>query len=191
MAKTWNDSVKLVIKDCYFGDNPAAVYNFIEMTTKLADGSEISGNTWTAGSYGHNIINIYGADDNSEININDNIFVKSANAIRVGTRGSVQDCVINMKNNSYDTTDSDENYAGLFMIQPYAKATTDMSGVTINCDNTINNSGVEQIGYYASGSNDAQLVDAQRPKVYIDKVKMTYQDSLEGGYTIGKLIPEV
>ena len=82
---------------------------------------------------------------------------------------------INIKKNSYDSTDVGE-YAGLVLIQPYGQATTSMKNVVINIDDTINNSGEEQLWYYYAGMKDAQLAIEDRPKVYINGVLQHYKD---------------
>lgn len=166
---------KLVIKDCEFKANDRA-YNAMELNAELANGTDISGNNFGLVCT-HNIINIYDVEDGATININNNTFAKAANGIRIGVRGA-KSATINIKNNTYNSTDSGE-YAGLLLIQPYRTATTDMSGIRINLDGTINNTEEEQIWYYYANPADAQLPVEKRPKVYIDGVLQKYADEDE------------
>ena len=163
----WTTPAVVNIDGNYFGDN-TGVYNVFELNVPLKDGSSFSNNSFSADAGSHNMINIYAVDDNANIDIKDNYFEKSANAIRFGTKGSPVDVTVNIEGNSYTTTDSDVAYAGLLLIQPYAKATEDMGDVVINLDDTDNQSGIEQIWYYYAGTGDAQLTVDQRPKVYIN-----------------------
>lgn len=163
---------RLVIKDCEFAANERA-YNAMELNAELADGTNISNNNFGLVCT-HNIINIYDVEDGATIDINDNIFAKAANGIRIGVKGS-KSATINIKRNAYNSTDSGE-YAGLLLIQPYGKATVDMGGIVINLDDTVNNSGEEQLWYYYAGMNDTQLPVEKRPKVYINGVLQKYAD---------------
>lgn len=156
-----------------FADN-TGVYNLFEICGSYADGSIISNNEFTADCCGHNQINIYAADDNANITISNNKFAKSANAIRVGTKGAVQNVNILINGNEYDDTDTDPDWAGILLIQPYATQTDDMSGVTINLNNTINNTAEPQLWYYYAGTGDAQLTNAQKPDLYVDGVPQVY-----------------
>ena len=90
----------------------------------------------------------------------------SANAVRVGTKGDAN-CTINLIGNSYDETDSDPAWAGILLVQPYGKATTNMSNVKINIDKTDAKCG-GQLCYLYMGSADTQLTDEQKPKIKID-----------------------
>lgn len=171
----WGTPVKLVVEGNYFGTN-TGVYNVFEINAPLADGSSISDNYFAAAAGSHNIINIYAVDDYSNVKINNNHFEKSANAIRIGTKGDVKKSVINVENNAYDTTDSDTNYAGLIIVQPYGTATKSMGDLRINVNNTTNNSGVSQLVYYFANPTDAQLDYVNKPSVYIDGIKLAEAD---------------
>ena len=192
MAKTWNDKVKFVIKNCYFSNNlttgAQSIYNLMEPNVQWADGSEISGCTFSEGSCSHNHINIYDVENGATVTIKNNVFDKSANAIRVGVRGA-KEATFNLMGNQYDTTDAGD-WAGLFLVQPYGSATTDMSGLVINCNGTINNSGESQIGYYAAKvGSDTQLEEAKRPLVYINGVEADYSaDVVSGNYTVSSIV---
>ena len=180
----WNNIFRLNIDDCDFGDNNKA-YNAMELNVQLADGSTINNNNF--GIVGtHNIINIYDVEDGATIDINDNVFAKAANGIRVGIRGD-KSCTINIKRNRYESTDTGE-YAGLLLIQPYGTATQSMGDVVINLDDTINNSGESQLWYYYAGSGDAQLDIEDRPKVYINGELQKYKD--DPSLIIGPTAPE-
>ena len=168
----WGD-LKLNIEGCYFADN-AKAYNAMELNSILSDGTNISNNVFSLVCT-HNIINIYDVEDGATININDNVFAKAANGIRIGIKGDREDVTINIKRNTYHSTDEGE-YAGLVLIQPYGRATTSMGGITINIDDTVNNSGEEQLWYYYQGANDSQLAIEDRPKVYVNGELQHYKD---------------
>lgn len=165
-------SMKLIIDKNHFYDNVYA-YNAMELNVALANGSSISGNKFDL-VCNHNIINIYDVEDGAVININDNIFEKAANGIRIGIKGDKR-CTINIKRNTYKSTDIGE-YAGLVLIQPYAKATVSMKNVVINIDDTVNESTEEQLWYYYAGVGDTQLAVEDRPKVYINGELQPYPD---------------
>lgn len=173
--KGWND-LRLVVEDCEFAEHEKA-YNAFELNAVLSDGSSISNNIFDLAVCTHNIINIYDVEDGATININDNVFAKAANGIRVGIKDAREDVTININRNEYAVTDSGE-YAGLVLIQPYGTATTDMGGITININDTINKSGEEQIWYYYAGAKDTQLTVEQRPKVYINGELQHYKDEI-------------
>lgn len=170
----WENSVKLNFEGCYFGDNTNC-YNAFELNVKVADGTVIKNNMFSTDVCNHNVMNIYAVDDGATIIIEDNEFAKSANAIRIGTKGDSQNVHFIIDGNMYETTDTQHpDYAGLLLIQPYGRATTGMGGLRIDIDNTINNSGVEQLWYYYAGGDDAQLEVEDKPKIYVNGVEQSY-----------------
>ena len=164
---TSNHETELVIKDCYFGDNINNLYNFFELNTKLGGHCEISGNYFTKGCAHHNIINLYELADNAVVDIKNNHFEYSGNAIRVGTVDAPQNVKVNIVNNVYDTTDTtDPEYAGLFFVQPYGTRTTSMAGITITATGNKGPRGT-QLYYIYCGSNDTQLDEATSPTIVV------------------------
>ena len=160
-------ATKLVVKNCYFGANATNMYNFFELNTKIADGSEISGCYFEKACTSHNVINIYEMDNDATFTIANNRFEYSANAIRIGTVGNPQNVVIDILNNRYDETDTVEpEYAGLFFVQPYKTATESMAGITINA---IGNKGPKntQLYYIYCGGEDTQLDDTTKPVINV------------------------
>lgn len=162
----WNTPAKINIDGNYFGKG-TNVYNVFELNVPLKNGSSISNNYFNVDAGSHNVINIYAVDDNSNITIEGNHFDKAANGIRLGPKGTPNNVNVMISNNDYNATDSGA-YAGLLLIQPYVTATIDMSGVRVDLNNTINNSGEPQLWYYYAGAGDAQLTNAEKPKVYIN-----------------------
>ena len=66
MGVTLNsDNVKLVVEGCFFGVNNDKLYNFFELTGKLADGSSISRNYFVGKCCTHNQVNIYNVMDDA------------------------------------------------------------------------------------------------------------------------------
>lgn len=167
----YNDiPVKLVVENNFFGDNTGTngkMYNLIEPTAQLMNGSSISDNYFTASCCIHNFINVYGVVDNSEININGNVVEMTAGGIRVGTKGD-KVCVINIRNNKVLATNpayANEDQ-GLVTIQPYNKDTISLTKMTITMSG--NELPCEQIIYAGYTSKDTVLNSETMPKVIID-----------------------
>lgn len=133
-AITINNASSVEITDNTFGDGN--IYNYIEFggNTVVPARTNISGNTFTSGSCTHNQINMYNFASNSEVNVNNNYFAKSANAVRIANRNNAT-ATINMNNNKYDETDSDPSYAGLMLAQPWNSSVEDFSTITVNINN--------------------------------------------------------
>ena len=166
---------KIVISGCFFGESIGTVgnmYNLLEPTAKLADGSSISGNYFEDGCCTHNTINIYGADENANIYVNGNHFEVSAGTIRIGVKGEPT-CYVHLNNNHVDADNPNEpdDYQGIMMIQPYGKATTTFANMTINLNN--NHSANEQVVYAYSGANDTMLDDTTMPTILLDGTDIT------------------
>ena len=167
------NSTVVKFDNCYFGTNTAnatgGMYNLFEGNFKLADGSSIKNCYFAKGCCSHNQINIYDVEDDAVITIEGNHFEKSANAIRLGTINDAK-CTINIDDNSYDETDTDPAWAGILLVQPYGKKTTNMSNITVNINRTKAVCG-GQLWYLYMGGGDTQLTDDQKPNVFIDGVR--------------------
>lgn len=165
--KTFGDKeTKITINNCFFGSNSGTIYNMLELNTKLKDGSSISNNYFVEDSCTHNRINIYGADENATIEINNNIF-EFTDGERIGIKGEPV-CTLNYKNNTVIKTATDK-WAGLICIQPYGKETKSFKNMTVNIENTTIPS--EQIGYYYIGSSDTSLSSEEsKGKIYVNGV---------------------
>lgn len=166
--------VKLVIENCFFGANPKVdsnkLYNLLELTGKLKDGSSISSNYFAADCCTHNQINVYAVTDGATIKLNKNEAVYSGNLVRIGIQGEPV-CTIEMIGNKYHTTDPSEDgaWAGLVLIQPYGKVTTSFNNMTVQIKETVNLSDNDQVIYlYAGGSDTKFNKETSYPKVYID-----------------------
>lgn len=170
------DPVLLQIDGCRFedtlvSDNNDAYYNLFELNSVLADGSYVKNCYFTEAACNHNVINLYNVEDGATITIENNVFEKSANAVRIGFKGDAH-CTVNLTNNKYLKTDADVSCAGLLIIQPYVKATTSMANVNINIDGTINESGVDQIAYIFYNDTDTHLTGELVPNTKINGVKV-------------------
>lgn len=170
-----DDATKLVVKNCYFGTNTKSaagvMYNLFELNCKLADGSEISNNYFAKEACMHNVINVYDVADGATINISNNVFEYSANAVRIGCINAPKNVTIIMKNNTYKETDTSDNgnWAGLFLVQPYGKQTTDMSGITIKVDGTVMPDKKGQLYYFFNNKTaDLQLTDQNAPTIIVN-----------------------
>lgn len=172
VVKTGSVPTLLDIQGCYFADNKSvdgkAFRNTLEMNCKLKDGTVISNNYFSANCSGNNDICVYDVEDGAHITIENNTWEKSANGIRIGTKGDAT-CVITINNNTYLSTDDNADYAGLVLIQPYGSATTSMKNVTVHINNT-HHSDDKQIFYLYSGGNDMKFTAETLPTVYVDGV---------------------
>ena len=173
--RTYSDCPgKLTVRGCYFGRNNEdtdtnKVYNLFELNGPLKDGSVIEWNYFEKGACGHNDINIYDVEDGATITIKNNSWEMSANAIRIGIKGD-KHCTINIKDNVYYGTDEEyPDYAGLVLIQPYAKQTTSMEHITINIDGTVHKDD-HQIFYLYAGPGDMQFDEYNVPTINVDGV---------------------
>lgn len=135
-AITINNASNVEITGNTFGDG--LVYNYIEFggNTVVKNGTNISNNKFTSSSCTHNQINMYNFEENAIVNINNNYFEKSANALRIANRNNAT-ATINMIGNRYDETDSDLDWAGLFLAQPWNPSVEDFSTITVNVENLI------------------------------------------------------
>lgn len=166
---------KVIIRGCYFGA-PAAgsagnMYHITELTGKLTKGSAFNGNYFDENCTVHNQLNFYDVVDGAVIDVQNNYAAKSASMARVGFKGEAK-VTVNFIGNKYDATDADPEWAGLVTLQPYGKATTDMTGWRILISNTTNNSGVEQIVVQYFASADMPYDETKLPEVYVDGAKV-------------------
>lgn len=180
--------IKVVVMNCYFGDtvgeegkDMAGIYNLINLHGNLQSGSVIKNCHFSANCCTNNIINIYRVNDGGHIDIANNVFEKSCNAIRIAGYEDMN-CVVNCTNNTYNDTfaadGEDRDWAGLVLIQPSELATT-MSNVVVNIDGTVNNSGNDtQIWYYYAGSKEPQFEGDDLPKVFVDGVKQNVEEHI-------------
>lgn len=172
-----DDINTVVIKGCYFGNNPSeddskTMYNLIELCGTLKDGSEISNNYFAEKSSSHNDINIYKVSDDSHIIIKNNVWENSSNGIRIGIKGEPK-CTIDIFDNVYYKTDEEyPEYAGLVCIQPYAKATTSMANIVINFNGNEYPDGPEdsQLYYLYAGAGDTQFTEYNVPTITVNGV---------------------
>ena len=170
-----SEGLLIQIEGCYFGTNNNTssnnMYNLFELNSKLKDGSYVKNCYFAADVCVHNIINLYDVEDNATIYIENNHFEKSINACRVGFKGAPQNVTVILNNNVYDETDSDPNYAGLLIIQPYGTATTSLGGVTIKINKTKytnkdnNNTQLFYVWYYPG---EPEIRGELAPTVYVD-----------------------
>ena len=172
--RTFGDRVCLIqIEDSYFGSNPNnesnKMYNLFELNTKLANGSCFNNNYFKKEACTHNIINLYDVANGAKIDVEYNVFEYSANAVRVGFINAPSDVTLTLQSNTYYETDTDPDWAGILLIQPYANRTETLYGVRININNTTYTGDVNtQLWYQYCGSTDTQLVPDTSPRVYVN-----------------------
>lgn len=169
----FNDiTLKIAIHHCFFGNSTYtksnSIYNLFEPTAKLITGSMCSSNYFKADCCTHNVLSIYGADENAVIYVKNNIFEISDGTVRIGVKGEPV-CIINIEGNTIKENKGDDPSAyGLVTLQPYKKETTSFANMTINMNNNIIPS--EQKIYAYCGANDTQLTQELMPKINIDGV---------------------
>lgn len=170
---TDNSPMKMNISGCYFGsngNNRVSFKNTIELNSKLLNNSIFENNYFEKDCARNNDICIYSISDNATITIKNNEWEESGNGVRIGTIGDAL-CTINMVNNKYNaTTVKEPQYAGLMLVQPYGKQTTNMSRVTININKTIHYDKL-QLYYLYSGNNDMPFTKDNLPTIIVDGVK--------------------
>ena len=168
ISSNFDCNAEIYINDCYFGTNAGTIYNALNLNCKLSN-TVITDNYFAADVCTHNIINIYNVADKAHIYIYKNTFEKSANAIRVGIIGEPE-CYIYCDGNIYNSTDENEKYAGLMVIQPYEKLTTSFANCYISINNTTH-SDPYPVYYLYADKNDMQFDDTNKPVVTIDGQK--------------------
>ena len=119
--------------------NTDNVYNVIEFSQSVstASGTTIKGNTFD-GDNKNNIISMFKFEDNTVINIEDNEFAFSGNALRVSNYTNANNVTINISNNKYEGTLTGA-YAGFMLFQ--APVQEGFSGFVVNVTNLIGPSG--------------------------------------------------
>lgn len=169
--RIYNDiPVKLVVEHSFFGDNlgeSGKMYNLIEPTAQLMDGSSISDNYFTAGCCTHNVINVYGCTEGAAIDINRNVIEMTAGGIRVGVKGEPS-CRICIRDNQVLAGNPayEDCWQGLVTVQPYNQKTTSFANMTIVMSG--NELPGEQAIYAYYGTKDLVLTDDVMPKLIVD-----------------------
>lgn len=145
-------------------------YNLMEIYANLKDGSSISGNKFMDACCTHNQINLYGLDPNANITIENNHAAYSGNMVRIGFIGTPVGTVT-MAGNSYDRSDADPAWRGLFLVQPFGEKTTSFAGVKIYANkNKI--PADDQLGYIYAGGKDTPFTPDNKPAIFVDGVQI-------------------
>ena len=76
----------LDVRNNYFGSNDGSVYNGLELTGELTDGSIIANNTFAKGFTTHNAINIYNVMNGATVYVNNN-YCETVDFARIGIIG--------------------------------------------------------------------------------------------------------
>lgn len=138
-------------------EGDGTVYNAIEFTHKDGEGIKeltIENNVFARESSTNNSISMYWFLNDAVVNIDNNVFERSANAIRISNYNNATGVVINISDNTYHETDDNLEYAGLLLVQGVKNE--DFTGITVNISNltgpgnkkmTKNGSGEDQIWY--------------------------------------------
>lgn len=170
-TKNGDPSVRIVVKKCFFGANTNVggklIKNALELTAPLASGSDVSYNYFEKGVCKNNIICFYAAAEEAKISATNNYFEYSGNGIRIATIGDVA-CEYTIADNEYASTEElQPDYAGLLLIQPYSKLTTNFHKNVIHMDRTVHYD-KHQTWYLYFGPDDTQIAEDMYPYLYID-----------------------
>lgn len=116
-----------------FSECKGHIYNLIEFSQnknyKISN-VNISFNIFAKDSSSNNTISMFQFEDNAVVNITDNVWEYSANALRISNYSKATGVSINCINNTYKET-TDGEYAG-FVFTQGTNQNKDMSGITIN-----------------------------------------------------------
>lgn len=172
-------NARLTIKGCTFDNCGEYSYNLFEIYANLGQSIWID-NIFKDNCCTHNQISLYGIQNNpiwkideneanTSIIIERNVCEKSANFIRLGFKGKPEGEVI-IRNNTYNSTDDNPDYAGILIVQPFKKLTESFKDVTIELNDNKHTDNY-QLGYLYAGSNDTQWTEYNKPTVIIDGEK--------------------
>ena len=165
--------VKLAVLNSFFGNNPGTnghMYNLFEMNAKLKSNSMISSNWFTGDCCTHNTINIYGAEENAAIYVNNNYFADSRHSIRVGIKEAPVCSIVAQGNELQitDTTPEELEWSNFMLFQPYGKKTTTFGNLkVVTANNKMSQPGSDPIVAYF-GSADMPMSYESAPKVTVD-----------------------
>lgn len=165
--------VKLAVLNSFFGNNPGTnghMYNLFEMNAKLKSNSMISSNWFTSDCCTHNTINIYGAEENAAIYVNNNYFADSRHSIRVGIKEAPVCSIVAQGNELQitDTTPEELEWSNFMLFQPYGKKTTTFGNLkVVTANNKMSQSGSDPIVAYF-GDADMPMSYESAPKVTVD-----------------------
>ena len=158
----------------------SVVYNWVEVGLNreypIATGSKFNSNNFV-GKPKHNHFSLYTFENNAEIEMSNNKFEWSVNALRISNTTSAA-VNFTMYNNEYENTDDTDNYiyAGLLFFQDYAaKGTTmDFTRMNVAIVNLIGPGGnkmlsnvmgtIDQV-YYVYDDQDGIITDTNQPNV--------------------------
>ena len=119
-----NAKKPVIINNNVFFNNNTKMYNWIEVGLDkdhpIANGSKFNDNQFY-GKIAHNHISLYTFENNSDIQMNRNIYEYSCNGIRLSNTTSAT-VNITIDKNKYVYTDESDNYtyAGLLLLQDYS-----------------------------------------------------------------------
>lgn len=165
--------VKISIVHTFFGANPGkkgTLHNLLELNAKLKGNSMISSNWFTADCCTHNSINIYGAEEDAVIYVNNNHFADMAKQMRIGIKEAPKCKIISNGNDCIvkDTSPEGVEWANLALVQPYGKKTTTFENLEISMkDNKLSSDLPDPIVAYFGGG-DTPMGVTSSPKVTLD-----------------------
>lgn len=160
------DPILVNIENCEFMSNNDNCYNLMNIYAPFKDGSRICHNIFRKGCCTHNQIALFAVENGATIHICDNICEYSANMVHIQIPGSPK-CTIMMENNICYSTDTRQQWSGLFMVQPFIERTVSYEDMVIHVNNCKLPEG-SQVGYMYIGENNSILSSDKYPTVYVD-----------------------
>ena len=155
----------------FISTDKSNVHNAIEFsqnTSKKVTDVTIQDNLFKKGCCGNNGISLFQFEDNAIVNIKNNHFELSANAVRLSNYSSSKNIKINCINNVYDEIDSTvPAYIGFLLLQAVDSYNDDFSGITILFKDLIgpggkhileNGTGLDQVWYTYNTTTEPEVI---------------------------------
>lgn len=170
MTVVGQTSVQLKVVHSFFGANPGTngkLYNLFEMDAKLKNKSAFSSNWFDSNCCTHNTINVYGAEENATISMNNNYFEDTYSCPRIGVKGEPV-CTIIVQNNEHKVVKTGDQYNQMLLVQPYGAVTKTFGNMKIiAANNKFIGEGAEPYLAYFGGSDTPMGYDSI-PAITVD-----------------------
>lgn len=162
-----DSTVKLNIRNNYFGDCNKEIYNGFELTGKLVNGSVISNNYITSAFMTHNAINIYNTELRACVYITNNYCENDA-FCRIGLIGN-NSSKLYFTGNKYGAV-GDAPWNSAIIIQPYGKQTETMRSAYIEINEFIPKGDEAAILACYDEDVDTNITD-KLPIIFVNKTR--------------------
>lgn len=162
-----NSTVKLNIRNNYFGNCNKEIYNGFELTGKLSNGSVISNNYFASTFATHNAINIYNAEARACVYVSNN-YCENDMFCRIGLIGD-SSAKIYFSRNKYGAV-GDAPWNSAILIQPYGKKTETMRNVYIEIKEFTPKGDEAAILACYDAANDTNITD-KLPIIFVNNIR--------------------